>query len=400
MRRLISWLLVITICILLVGCGSETDDRIRMPSSSSDYKGANYQDVLAELQGAGFTNVESEVIDDLIIGWLIKDGEVEEVEVNGYTTFSTDSKYSKDVKIVVSYHTFPEEESEEAAKETEITGQTEEVDKETERIEEAPSAPSTVPPENNGFDPTEGDKFRLINVDGGDTSGDRASMVVVDVGFGEREYWAYTNEHGQLVRVIAAKIVIQDGSNEPVNADGRYYDDEAKVLGTERADLDEGHVIADSLGGVSNAYNITPQDSVMNRHGDQAYMEKVIRDAGGCTDFEAIITYPDTKTKIPSHYKYTYTLQGNVTVDSFDNVNPDVANQAINEPAPTPTPTSEATQEPSPSADEDISAIDTNGNGKVTIAEAKAAGFKMPITQEHWLYKYMDDRDGDGMVGE
>jgi hypothetical protein len=49
---------------------------------------------------------------------------------------------------------------------------------------------------------------------------------------------------------------------------------------------------------------------------------------------------------------------------------------------------------------EDISNIDTNGNGIVTIKEAKAAGFKMPITSDHWLYKYMIDRDNDGMVGE
>jgi hypothetical protein len=24
----------------------------------------------------------------------------------------------------------------------------------------------------------------------------------------------------------------------------------------------------------------------------------------------------------------------------------------------------------------------------------------MPIYSDHWLYPYMDDRDGDGMVGE
>ena len=92
---------------------------------------------------------------------------------------------------------------------------------------------------------------------------------------------------------------------------------------------------------VSNAYNITPQNSTLNRHGDQAYMEKVIRDAGGCSDFEAIITYPDTTTQIPNHYKYTYTILGNVIVDEFDNVNPDDVNknQASNSsPAPAPAP--------------------------------------------------------------
>jgi hypothetical protein len=234
------------------------------------------------------------------------------------------------------------------------------------------------------------DGYKIIEVDGGDRSGSREANVAVDIGFGDREYWAFTNEYGQLVRVVAKEIVLQDDSTEPVRSDGRYYADEAKVPGTELPDYDQGHVIADSLGGVSNAYNITPQNSTLNRHGDQAYMEKNIRDAGGCTDFEAIITYPDTETQIPSHYRYTYTLMGSVVVDDFDNVDPDKANKEIIE--------SQKAQDATVS--DDISAIDTNGDGQVTIKEANAAGFKLPITKDHWLYKYMDDRDGDGMVGE
>lgn len=171
--------------------------------------------------------------------------------------------------------------------------------------------------------------YTLIEVDGGDLSGQRQANVVVDIGFGDREYYAFTNEYGQLIKVTAAKIILQDDENEPVLETGRYYPDEAKVPGVESPSLDEGHVIADSLGGVSNAYNITPQDSTLNRDGDQAYMEKVIRDAGGCTDFTAVITYPSTTTQVPSHYSYTYTLKGNVINDEFDNVNPDEVNQAL-----------------------------------------------------------------------
>ena len=162
-----------------------------------------------------------------------------------------------------------------------------------------------------------------IEVDGGDLSGHRLPNVVVDIGYGDREYWAYTNEYGQLVRVVADEIVLQDESTEDVLHSGRYFHDEAKVPGTEHPELDEGHVIADSLGGVSNAYNITPQNSTLNRHGDQAYMEKTIREAGGATNFEAIITYPNVNTQIPSHYKYTYTVWGSEVVDEFDNINPD-----------------------------------------------------------------------------
>lgn len=237
--------------------------------------------------------------------------------------------------------------------------------------------------------------YKKIVVDGGDMSGYREANVVVDIGFGDREYWAFTNEYGQLIRVTAKEIILQDDATEPVTSGGRYYNDEADVPGTERADMDKGHIIADSLGGVSNAYNITPQDSTLNRHGDQAYMEKVIRDAGGCTDLEAIITYPDTATQIPSHYHYTYTLNGNVITEDFDNVNPDEVNKTISEPTQ-----SDSTQSPPSNVSHDISSIDKNGDGQVTIAEAKAAGFIMPITKDDWLYQYMDDRDGDGMVGE
>jgi len=165
--------------------------------------------------------------------------------------------------------------------------------------------------------------YTNIEVYGGDQSGEREANSVVDIGYADREYWAFTNEYGQLVRVIADEIILQDESTEDVNSDGRYYDDEAKVPGTEAADLDEGHVIADSLGGVANAYNITPQDSTLNRYGDQAYMEKTIRDAGGCKNFEAIINYPDTITQIPSSYTYTYEINGMKIVDEFLNINPD-----------------------------------------------------------------------------
>ena len=196
---------------------------------------------------------------------------------------------------------------------------------EVESVEEA-----TVPENFEGY--------QLIEVDGGDLSGEREPNVVVDIGFGDREYWAFTNEYDQLVKVTAEEIILQDDSTELVLSTGRYYPDEAKVPGTESSTLDEGHVIADSLGGVSNAYNITPQDSTLNRHGDQAYMEKWIREAGGCKDFTAVITYPDTTTQIPSHYSFTYTLMGNVINYEFDNVNPDEVNAVIETEIEVPAP--------------------------------------------------------------
>lgn len=298
-----------------------------------------------------------------------------------------------------------EEQAQVAAKEKAQAEAKAEAEKEKEKAEakERAEAEKKAKAEATEKEKAESDKFKgykLITVDGGNLSGYREANVVVDIGYGNREYWAFTNKYGQLVRVIAKKVILQDDDTEPVTSSGRYYSDEAKVPGVERADLDEGHILADSLGGVSNAYNITPQDSTLNRHGDQAYMENGIRKAGGATNFEAIITYADTKTQIPSHYKYTYTLMGNEIVDEFDNGNPDKTNaeQGITQSKKTNATTTK--QSNTSSGSEDVSAVDTNGNGQVTIQEAKDAGFSMPIMSDHWLYQYMDDRDGDGSVGE
>ncbi len=242
----------------------------------------------------------------------------------------------------------------------------------------------------------QGKEYQILDVDGGDQSGYREANVAVDIGFGDREYWGLTNEYGQLVYVIADEIILQNDDVEPVNESGRYYDDEAYVPGVEDSDLDQGHVIADSLGGVANAYNITPQNSTLNRSGDQAYMEKIIRDAGGCTSFIAKISYANRNTQIPSHYHFEYYLYGKQVVDDFDNVDPSEISEGSN-----------FSEENAISAEDstfdeiaEVNKIDTNGNGQVSIKEAIAAGYTMPIYSDEWLYKYMTDGDGDGVVGE
>jgi hypothetical protein len=290
---------------------------------------------------------------------------------------TTDKK--TDPKVAATENTDVKSEKEDA---TEVA---DEPEKKEPEVEESVAKETSIEPNDNLFP-----GYNLLEVDGGDLFGYRQPNVVVDIGFRDREYWAFT----QLVRVIADEIILQDDRTEPVTSSGRYYSDEAKVPGVESDILDEGHIITDSLGGVSNANNITPQDSTLNRLGDQAYLDRSIRDAGGATNFEAIITYPDTETQIPSSYQYTYTLMGNVIVDTFDNANPDEVNESLGlTEGQKPDSTSSNT-------DGDLSSVDTDGNGLVTIKEAKAAGFSMPITSDHSLYPHMRDNDGDGMVGE
>jgi hypothetical protein len=166
--------------------------------------------------------------------------------------------------------------------------------------------------------------YTLIKVDGGDFSNNRKDKVVVNIGFGDREYYAFTNQYGQVIKVIAKEIVIQDDSKEPVKNNNRYYNSVADMVPEGVSDYDNGHIIADCLGGVANAYNITPQNSTLNRHGDQAYMEKIILSSNSCTDFVGIISYPDTITMIPDFYKFNFKINGEeVAPFEFANENPD-----------------------------------------------------------------------------
>lgn len=160
-----------------------------------------------------------------------------------------------------------------------------------------------------------------IKADACNLSGDRVPNARVAIGYNsDYKYYAYTNDLGQVVYVEADEIKLQDDSD--AKHDGRYCRDEAKVKGVEKSNLDEGHVIADSLGGVSNSYNITPQDSYQNRNGCMRTIESEIRDSlranKKVTDYYSIINYKN-KTQTPSSYEYGYRIDGKLHVYKFDN---------------------------------------------------------------------------------
>lgn len=85
-------------------------DQGRMPASSDDLEGELYTDVVDTLEAAGFTNIETNALGDLITGWLSKPDEVDEVEIGGVVSFDKGEVFPNGVKIIVTYHSFPEEE--------------------------------------------------------------------------------------------------------------------------------------------------------------------------------------------------------------------------------------------------------------------------------------------------
>lgn len=114
MKRLFCLSLALILCFSLIGCGENSHEgEVKTPAGSSDMEGRNYEDVVTIFEEKGFTNIKTEPIDDLIFGWLTKDGEVEEVSVGGKVDYSPDKWVPADTEVVIRYHTFPEDDEEE-----------------------------------------------------------------------------------------------------------------------------------------------------------------------------------------------------------------------------------------------------------------------------------------------
>ena len=101
MKRTIALWLSIMLCLLLAACSQDSSDLLKVPVSANDCKGKNYQDVVNDISAAGFVNIQTKTIEDLVTGWLKKDGEVEEVTIDGDGSFRAGDTFDKTVAIIV-----------------------------------------------------------------------------------------------------------------------------------------------------------------------------------------------------------------------------------------------------------------------------------------------------------
>ena len=108
MKRIVSVLIACILVIALAGCDSKGHEgEAKTPSGSSIQKGRNYQEVINNFTEKGFKNIKTETLEDLITGWITKDGEVESVSVDGNKGYSSDVWYPNNVEVIITYHTFP-----------------------------------------------------------------------------------------------------------------------------------------------------------------------------------------------------------------------------------------------------------------------------------------------------
>lgn len=160
---------------------------------------------------------------------------------------------------------------------------------------------------------------QLLTVSACDLEGSRVANAKVDIGYGDRQYFGYTNQYGQLAYVTAASIIPQYKSEEQAN--NRYCDGQANV--DQAYDpYNRGHAIGDALGGVSNAYNIFPQLSSVNGgiyNDNEMSLNEVIDNGGSVTDFEMTFVYSSSSTNIPSSYSLSYKVNGVETTKQYNN---------------------------------------------------------------------------------
>lgn len=97
--------------------------------------------ILIELTNSGFTNVKTIPIEDLITGWLTKDGEIESISIDGDTDFISGRKYDPGVEVEIQYHTFPSDTESEAEESSEApeTDDSQSISETDQEDEEAPN---------------------------------------------------------------------------------------------------------------------------------------------------------------------------------------------------------------------------------------------------------------------
>lgn len=102
MKKFALWLLVILLCLSMTACGTP-----KTTSSAEGYIGTDYEGVVAELEEAGFTNIELQEVQDLTSASDMQDGDVGAISIDGVTDFEEGTKFEADVPIIITYHTIP-----------------------------------------------------------------------------------------------------------------------------------------------------------------------------------------------------------------------------------------------------------------------------------------------------
>lgn len=83
-----------------------------LPVSDDDYLWTNYQDIVDDFTEAGFVNVTAVPLKDITENdWLVSEGEYDQITVDGSASFREGDIHPADVEIIITYHSYAENET-------------------------------------------------------------------------------------------------------------------------------------------------------------------------------------------------------------------------------------------------------------------------------------------------
>lgn len=109
---MVGWFILIGVMFIWVFSNKNEEedvdfgDKVKVPSTISNYEQMNYASVESILSSAGFTNIDCVALNDLTTGLLKKPSMVESITINGHRIESGGKKFVGDAKVIISYHSF------------------------------------------------------------------------------------------------------------------------------------------------------------------------------------------------------------------------------------------------------------------------------------------------------
>ena len=105
-KRLLYMIAVCALAASLSACGGSREGMVQTPANMRMQRGRNYKEVIEDFEDKGFTNIQTETIEDLEYGHTFRNGHVEQISVGGDTNYDAGVLVPKDTKVVIRYHTY------------------------------------------------------------------------------------------------------------------------------------------------------------------------------------------------------------------------------------------------------------------------------------------------------
>ncbi|MBQ6636279.1 MAG: hypothetical protein IJH81_07945 [Lachnospiraceae bacterium] len=106
MRRIACMIIACLLAVSLAGCGGADENMVKTPADMRMQRGRNYREVIEDFEDKGFTNINTETIEDLEYGHTFRNGHVETISVGGDTDYDAGVLVPSDIKVIIRYHTY------------------------------------------------------------------------------------------------------------------------------------------------------------------------------------------------------------------------------------------------------------------------------------------------------